>query len=132
VACEKPVVFSTRLSKNLYPLGKNQIITYDDVLTNVEGGYDKVTGIFEAPTAGLYQMIATMWSNDGYAVDIEMIHNGTDVCYAKSPSQNQSMSMCASVIPMQENSRVWVRHLNNIGNYAYGNLYATFSGHKIM
>ena len=43
----------------------NQIIKFDVVKLNEEGGYSPSTGIFTAPRSGLYMLSATVRSTSG-------------------------------------------------------------------
>lgn len=126
------MVFQARLSSTIYPLGSNQIITYDSIAINEGNAYDTLTGMFEAPVGGLYQFMATMWSNDGYNVDFQMIFNGTEVCAGRTTTTNQSMGICSAILQIPNGGRVFVRHNGNSGNYALGGNYAEFAGHLIM
>nr|XP_034335680.1 C1q-related factor-like [Crassostrea gigas] len=128
----RPVVFQARLSSSIYPLGFNQIITYDSTVTNEGNAYDALTGIFEATVGGLYQFMATMWSEDGYNVDFQMMFNGAEVCAGRATSTNQSMGICSAILQVPNGGRVFVRHKGTTGNYALGGNYAEFAGHLIM
>ncbi|XP_078313066.1 complement C1q-like protein 2 [Crassostrea virginica] len=127
-----PIVFQARLSSTIYPLGANQIIAYDSIVTNEGNAYDTLTGMFEATVTGLYQFMATMWSNDGYNVDFQMIYNGAEVCAGRTTTTNQSMGICSAILQIPTGGRVFVRHKGTSGNYALGGNYAVFAGHLIM
>ncbi|XP_061180237.1 C1q-related factor-like [Saccostrea echinata] len=128
----RPIVFHARLASDISPLGLNQIITYDTVVTNEGNTYDTLTGMFEATTTGLYQFLATMWSTDGYNVDFQMILNGAEVCAGRTTTNNQSMGVCSAILHVSAGERVFVRHKGTAGNHAKGNNYAVFTGHLIM
>lgn len=128
----RPVVFQARLSSTIYPLGSNQIITYDSTVINEGNAYDTLTGMFEANVGGLYQFMATMWSNNGYNVDFQMIFNGAEVCAGRTTTTNQSMGICSAILQIPDGGRVFVRHKGTSGNYARGGNYAEFAGHLIM
>lgn len=128
----RPVVFQARLSSTIYPLGSNQIFTYDSTVINEGNAYDTLTGMFEANVGGLYQFMATMWSNSGYNVDFQMIYNGAEVCAGRTTTTNQSMGVCSAILQIPDGGRVFVRHKGTSGNYALGGNYAEFAGHLIM
>jgi len=125
-------VFHARLTNAIYPIGTNQIVNYDAVVTNVGNGYDSFTGLFRAPVAGFYEFIATMWSSDGNFLEYEMVRNGVDMCYGRASETNQTMGTCVSMIQLAEGDRVWVRHLNGVGTYANGEEFPSFVGHLIF
>lgn len=127
-----PVIFQARLSSSIYPLGSNQIITYDSTVINLGSAYDTLTGIFDAPVGGLYQFMATMWSHDGYNLDFQMMFNGHEVCAGRTTSTNQSMGICSAILQIPSGGRVFVRHKKTSSRYAQGANYAEFAGHLIM
>lgn len=126
------MVFHARLQNAIYPIGTNQIIAYEDVVTNIGGGYDSFTGLFRAPVGGVYEFIATMWSSDGNYLEFEMVRNGVDMCYGRASLSNQTMGTCVSMIELASGDRVWVRHLGGRGAYANGFEYPSFVGHLIV
>ncbi|XP_062567722.1 C1q-related factor-like [Saccostrea cucullata] len=128
----QPVVFHARLVSNIYPLGSNQIIAYDSVITNEGNTYDTLTGMFEATSTGVYQFIATMWSTEGRNLDFQMIFNGGEVCAGRTTTTNQSMGICSAILQVPDGGRVFVRHKSTNGNDAKGNNYAVFTGHLIL
>ena len=127
-----PIVFQARLATTIYPLGANQIIAYDSIVTNEGNAYDTLTGMFEATVTGLYQFMATMWSTEGQNVDFQMIYNGAEVCAGRTTTTNQSMGICSAILQITAGGRVFVRHKGTSGNYALGGNYAEFAGHLIM
>lgn len=76
--------------------------------------------------------MATMWSEDGYNVDFQMMFNGAEVCAGRATSTNQSMGICSAILQVPNGGRVFVRHKGTTGNYALGGNYAEFAGHLIM
>lgn len=125
-------MFQAHLQNSIYPIGYNQIVTYDHIVTNEGSAYDALTGMFEATSSGLYQFIATMWSNNGYNIDFEIMLNGAEVCAGRTTTTNQSMGVCSAILQVPAGGRVFVRHKSNTGNYAKGDNYAVFAGHLIM
>ncbi|XP_060066501.1 C1q-related factor-like [Ylistrum balloti] len=132
LTCDGPVVFHARLQNSIYPIGTNQIIAYEDVVTNVGNGYDSFTGLFRAPVGGAYEFVATMWSSDGNYLEFEMVRNGVDLCYGRASQSNQTMGTCVSMVELSAGDRVWVRHLSGRGTYANGADYPSFVGHLIV
>lgn len=104
------MIFQARLSSSIYPLGSNQIITYDSTVINLGSAYDTLTGMFDAPVGGLYQFMATMWPHDGYNLDFQMMFNGHEVCAGRTTSRNQSMGICSAILQIPSGGRVFFRH----------------------
>ena len=51
---ETPVAFLATLSVHAKNLGVNQIIAFDNVITNVGNAYNSHAGVFIAPVSGIY------------------------------------------------------------------------------
>ncbi|XP_033749278.1 uncharacterized protein LOC117333966 [Pecten maximus] len=131
-AAKRCLLFHARLQNAIYPIGTNQIIAYEDVVTNVGNGYDSFTGLFRAPVGGAYEFIATMWSSDGNFLEFEMVRNSVYFCYGRASQSNQTIGSCVSMVELSAGDRVWGRHLSGRSTYANGQEYPSFAGHLIV
>ncbi|KAG9282183.1 collagen alpha-2(VIII) chain-like [Astyanax mexicanus] len=70
------VAFSAALKSTMGSLSSDANIVYTSVITNIGGGYNPNTGIFTAPSRGVYYFRFTiMGSNTGYNTGIYMYKN---------------------------------------------------------
>lgn len=51
------VAFHVKLKNPISSLSPNQIIKYDDIITNIGEGYDTTTGKFTAPVDWVYSLL---------------------------------------------------------------------------
>lgn len=62
------VAFQAKLKNPISSLSPNQIIKYDDVITNIGEGYDRTTGKFTALMDGVYSFTWTYMTKKGARV----------------------------------------------------------------
>ncbi|XP_062591106.1 complement C1q subcomponent subunit B-like [Saccostrea cucullata] len=118
------VGFSALLSKDA-TLGVKQIVKYDNVITNQGNGYDKWTGIFTAPTAGLYVFSCTIMAFDRSAIHIEIVQDGRLISTVNSDISPWNQGSETVVLTLKKGGKVWTRaqHVGKIHG-----LYNIFSG----
>lgn len=102
------VGFSALLSKDI-TLGVNQIVKYDNVITNQGNGYDKWTGIFTAPRAGLYVFSCTVMAYDRRSMHIEIIQDGQLISTIHSDSSRWNQASETVVLALKKGNKVWTR-----------------------
>ncbi|KAK3108467.1 hypothetical protein FSP39_008425 [Pinctada imbricata] len=129
---QQPIVFHATMNDYFNPIGENQILVYDSLITNIGMAYDQYNGLFKAPYDGLYQFIATSWSTDGHYLQFEIVQNNQDICYGRAGTHDQSMGICAAIVELSRGDKVWVRHQGTRGDYAVGKYYPSFAGHLIL
>ena len=78
-----PVAFTGVKSTRQENIGLHQTIIFDRIVTNVGNSYNKYTGVFTAPTAGLYLFTWNLYTytylDDGSGIGAELMHNGNPV-----------------------------------------------------
>ena len=72
------VAFTAILSKSI-SLGGNQVIRYDNVITNVGKAYTSSTGIFLVPLSGIYALSVSMMGHPDNGIHLQLVRNGTEL-----------------------------------------------------
>ncbi|XP_060606445.1 uncharacterized protein LOC132758766 [Ruditapes philippinarum] len=88
----------------------DQTMIFPEVLLNEGGGYDKVTGIFTAPVAGLYQFNAHICHATAKYVVVAIVHMDTEV--AMTTGYENDASSCGSAmapVKMEISDHVYVK-----------------------
>ncbi|KAK3109152.1 hypothetical protein FSP39_024115, partial [Pinctada imbricata] len=123
--------FQAQLTTSYSTMSPKQIIQFDNITTNIGNAYDENFGRFKAPFAGLYEFVLTATSYSGQMVNLEMVKNGAMLCRAHAASSNYETGVCVSMVHLDVDDDVWVRHYNGQGSYLYSTYYPTFAGHLI-
>jgi hypothetical protein len=87
-----------------------QTIVFPDVLLNDGDGYDKITGIFTAPVAGLYYFSVHICHLQAKYVVAAIVHGDTTV--AVTTEYESSLESCSSVmapVKISVGERVYVK-----------------------
>ncbi|XP_048771001.1 heavy metal-binding protein HIP-like [Ostrea edulis] len=117
------VAFHARMSSNLQNLGNNAVVVFGRVTLNSGSAYDGNTGIFTAPTYGIYSFTWTIMTIPGSRFNTEIVMNGNVVGYnyanGKSGSSQHESTSTTAVIRMKKKDKVWIRTFNREGEYAY-------------
>ncbi|XP_021364553.1 complement C1q-like protein 3 isoform X1 [Mizuhopecten yessoensis] len=115
-------------------LGQHQTIDFDDVVTNVENGYDSRHGHFTAPVAGLYSFTSNvLLTSHSRLMYLVIVKNGVIVGHLYSNSGYDHGSRTV-VLLLAIGDMVRVRNNNNNNNNSpsiRGGGFSTFSGFLI-
>lgn len=123
--------FHVQLVHDLICVGNYQKIVFDLVMTNVGNGYNKVDGLFTAPTSGTYILSWTSASADNLHMQTELLVNNQVVGLAWSDAGNHSDFVLASntvIVELNSGDVVWVRSNKVHHNTLHGQHMSTFSG----
>ncbi|XP_062607182.1 cerebellin-2-like [Saccostrea cucullata] len=118
------VGFSALLSKDT-TLGVNQIVKYDNVITNQGNGYDKWTGIFTAPTAGLYVFSCTVMAYERASMHMGIVQDGRLISTIHSDISPWNQASETVVLVLKKGDKVWTR-AHHVGRIREN--FNTFSG----
>ncbi|XP_060077127.1 complement C1q-like protein 2 [Ylistrum balloti] len=124
--------YARLVSPHPLQLGQHQVIEFDNVITNVGGGYDPRHGHFTASVAGVYSFTSTVLlvSAVDHQFHISIVKNGVDVGYLFSAT-NFDKGTRTCVLSLNVGDMVWVRNFINNSPTIHGVGYSTFSGFLI-
>ena len=119
------------MSSNLQSLGSYAAVVFGKVTLNSGSAYNSNTGIFTAPTDGIYSFTWTILTHPGYDFATEIVLNGNIVSYnyvdGKSNSAQYESSSATAMVRMKRKDKVWIRTHGNQGKYAWKD-WSSFSG----
>ncbi|XP_076079194.1 complement C1q tumor necrosis factor-related protein 3-like [Mytilus galloprovincialis] len=113
------VGFLVSYSNSLRNIGNDAIVVYDTVTTNLGGGYDKSTGVFNAPIEGLYYFAWTILVHLGISFYTQLNLNYTIVAKNHAGASGMSTNMPSSqsaVLQMKKTDKVSIK-IRNAGVY---------------
>ncbi|XP_061186941.1 complement C1q tumor necrosis factor-related protein 3-like [Saccostrea echinata] len=127
-----PVAFHAKLTKAINKLSQNQIIKYDDVITNVGNGYSPSTGIFRAPVDGIYSFSWTYMTTKGVKAYVGGVVDGKLVVYSAIHGQTADYQSTTAhlVVPMKKGNKFWTSNFNSYVPYIHSS-YTFISGYKV-
>ncbi|XP_048765818.1 heavy metal-binding protein HIP-like [Ostrea edulis] len=127
------IAFHARTSSTLKNIGNQAVVVFGKVTLNSGSAYNGNTGIFTAPTDGIYSFTWTILTHPGYYFNTEIVINGNIVGYnnvdGKSNSSQYEASSATAVIRMKKKDKVWIR-THGAGSYAY-KYWSSFSGFQL-
>lgn len=107
-------------------------VVYDAVKTNFGGGYDPITGVFTAPSDGLYYFSWTTLTEPKGSFITSLQHNNNAVAgnHARANGLDEYLpSSQSAVVQMKNGETVYIRTWAQ-GQYVSG-FWSSFSGFKI-
>ncbi|VDI57631.1 Hypothetical predicted protein [Mytilus galloprovincialis] len=126
---QAPVAFHTHLSAN-FNVSSNHAVAYDMVKINVGDGYNKFSGIFKAPTAGLYFITNTVMSMPNHGIHVEIVKNGVAIGKNWADHNGYESGTMSVITDLDVNDSVWVRDSDG-GTERLEHDYNSFSGFLI-
>ncbi|KAK3096917.1 hypothetical protein FSP39_004750 [Pinctada imbricata] len=128
------IAFSARTSKQLTSTRASIKIVFDHVVTNTGKAYDGSTGIFTAPSDGIYVFAWTVLTNPKKWFDSELVVNGIPKLYNAADAHNGGSfesSGCTGVMELKSGDKVWIRKYSTLGNLLRER-WSSFSGLKLL
>nr|AZS54114.1 sialic acid binding lectin 8 [Ruditapes philippinarum] len=131
------VAFSAGLTHNVN-ISHAENVVYDKVFTNIGGGYDNNTGIFNVPTSGIYVFQFHTLSRQDKSSWLELYHNAYYIASIYGHTVNDFASGGNSVVlKLTKGDQVYVKAVDKsygVDTNIYGRqneIYSTFSGYMI-
>jgi hypothetical protein len=122
------------LSSKLENPGSYARVVFGTVTLNSGSAYNSKTGIFTAPTDGIYSFTWTFVAHTGYYFNTQIVINGNVVGYnyvdGKTGGSHYEASSATAMIKMKKRDKVWIRTYRNEGQYAIGH-WSSFSGFRV-
>lgn len=122
--------FTAILSRSV-SLGEEEIIRYDNVLTNIGNAYHSATGIFTVTTSGLYSLSASMMGDPSNHIHLLLVLNNNELVrlYTAGKRGRHEISSQTINVLLSKNDKVWVQHMKGSGSNIYGaERFNVFSG----
>ena len=129
---DEGVAFSATVSPHDYgPLGKNQVMIFDRVLTNIGNAYHAHSGIFTAPVHGVYFVSVTVsgWVHTMGHSYLHVMQSGNSLCSIWAARGDQSSQTL--ILRLKKNDEIYV--INSVASdIILGESYSSFSGFLIF
>ena len=121
------VAFTAILSKGI-SLGSNEVVKYDNVITNVGKAYTPSTGIFLVPLSGIYTVSVSMMGHPTNQIHLQLERNGSLLLLLFTGGAGSYELVSHTInIELTRGDRVWVQRKNTSGEKLYGSYYNVFS-----
>lgn len=109
---------------------------FDKISLNEGNAYDKTSGIFTAPSDGIYSFTWTILTPAGKHFVNDIVRNGETIARnftdGRSRRDGYAMSTSYANIKMKTGDKAWIRTHNNSGQFAHGSgEWCFFSGLKL-
>ncbi|XP_071177659.1 collagen alpha-2(VIII) chain-like [Mytilus edulis] len=111
----------------------NTAVKFDKVVTNIQDGYDPATGIFTAPTDGVYHISSTVTSPRGGKLFVSLYQNDMKITsiWVSPADATYEMGTTNMVLDLKEGDEVSIRSRGNYVVHSSSDFYSSFSGFMI-
>ena len=121
--------FFATLVRHIEHTSRFQTIVFDTVETNIGDAYNATSGIFTAPTDGVYVFSATILSVPGHSASILYYKNHkNEVGFSFEPPSDKSVSAAKTIILELTRGDKVVLKIADLDDAILGNGYSTFTG----
>ncbi|CAG2184664.1 COL8A [Mytilus edulis] len=114
-------------------VASNTAVKFDKVVTNIQDGYDPATGIFTAPTDGVYHISSTVISPVGKKLFVSLYHNDVPITsiWVNPKDDTHEMGTTNMVLMLKDGDEVAIRSRGNFEVHSNGAGFTSFSGFLI-
>lgn len=129
---ERPSVAFSAYLTSVSPEGTD-IVKFNNIWTNIGNAYNPITGVFTAPTNGLYSFTSVLLSLDNKILFRHIFRNNEYLEGTFVSGDGQKTGTLSVVLDLNKNDLVYIksRRSGYGGVYSSSNKYSTFSGFLI-
>ena len=116
-------------------LGNHQIIKFDHITANIGTAYNSESGIFEAPSSGMYLFHWLITNDVGSYMNSELYSNGKVYGKAMSDAHDHADRAVAGnivILQLDKGDQVWIRSGTEHNGKIVGGFNSTFSGYRLF
>nr|KAG5704476.1 hypothetical protein BaRGS_003787 [Batillaria attramentaria] len=127
----KQVAFSAHYSHYTVDAGSDAPLKFDDVVTNLAGGYDPATGIFTAPTPGVYLFYLHIINDNVHPRnEVGIYRNGSLIAEAhvEGPEVEYDRDSAAVIVHLAAGDTVYAKHNGGFATFLDGEWRCYFTG----
>ncbi|CAC5416247.1 COL8A [Mytilus coruscus] len=112
----------------------NAAIKFDRVIINIQDGYDPTTGIFTAPSNGVYHISSTVMNSKGKTLFVSLYLNDVTITsiWLNPASQTYEMGTTNMILDLKEGDKVTIRSRGSYTVHSNLNIHSSFSGYLIL
>ena len=123
------VAFFATLNRTQAHIGRLQSVVFNQVETNIGNGYDQYTGVFSAPTSGVYVFSTTISTLVANSSHYGVFQNGKKktVMWVNGFQNNYDSSSHTVILKLQKGDDVTIKHTGS-DKSVNGDLHSMFSG----
>ena len=127
------IAFHANLRNTIKNIPVNTALKFDDVKLNEGKGYDPKTGIFTAPTDGVYSFAWSFLSINGGTVYVTaVVNNVGQVHTCVHKQQTYHISISGHLLSkLKKGNKVWLKTFWLAATHIHGGGYTFFSGNQI-
>ncbi|XP_033733108.1 caprin-2-like [Pecten maximus] len=126
------VAFFSTLNHDLIDVAKEQIIPFENVVTNNGGHYSQHSGVFTCDTEGTYVFSWTIYASYTHWIDTELIKNNHAIAYSSAGDRTfHDASGSIAVVNLSPGDMVWTRVRDRAVGSDIKALVSMFCGFKI-
>ncbi|XP_066292735.1 complement C1q tumor necrosis factor-related protein 5-like [Branchiostoma lanceolatum] len=127
LAAPPVVAFSVARTNSLLDPGVDTLVTYDVILSNVDGAYNQETGKFVASVGGVYFFMFTGMTENSSSSRyfVRLMKNGALMVGLHENNSGQSefqSSSNSAILQLQPGDEVWVQLRSGYSLYSNGNI----------